>query len=78
MARLQTLKRNLGAKLVIRLPSRRKTVSRHVEPPEMRNRADFIQTEVFGPHYWEPRISSGGVSIMVARLGKSALVRKAA
>ena len=42
------------------------------------NFADLVETEVFGPHRWEDRVSSGGVPIQVAQLRKSVLVRRAA
>src|SRR5262245_3376954 len=35
-----------------------------------------IETEMFGPHCWEERVSSGGVPIKVARLRPSALLRR--
>jgi hypothetical protein len=36
----------------------------------------IVETEVFAPFRWGDRVSSGGVPIQVARLGKSALVRR--
>jgi hypothetical protein len=36
----------------------------------------LIEIELFGPHYWEHRISSGGVPIQVAQLRPSALLRR--
>src|SRR5262249_55113621 len=59
-----------------------RTVTRPPEPIEniggIRAPKTVLDVEVFAPHHWEPRISSGGISIMVAQLGKSPLVRKAA
>jgi hypothetical protein len=37
-----------------------------------------LDTELYSRFSWQERVSSGGVPIMVARLGRSALVRKAA
>jgi hypothetical protein len=45
-------------------------------PPDECAYEQAIETEVIAPHRWEPHRSSGGVSIMVAQLGRSALVRK--
>jgi hypothetical protein len=63
------------SKLVTTLRPRRKALSSHGEGREMRNRANFIEIEVFGPHYWESRISSGGVAIQVSRLRQRVLVK---
>jgi|SRR5262245_10332227 len=57
------------------------TVTRPLQPIEniggIRGQKTVLDVEIFAPHRWEPRRSSGGVPIMVARLGKSALVRNA-
>jgi hypothetical protein len=36
----------------------------------------LIEIEVFAPHCWEHRISSGGVPIQVAQLSPSVLLRR--
>jgi|SRR6516164_3915911 len=58
------------------------TVTRPLEPIENASRIRAPKTvldiEVWGAHDWEARESSGRVPIMVARLGKSALIRRAA
>src|SRR5262249_4315266 len=46
--------------------------------PNIRGYGYVINAEIFAPHHWEERVSSGGVPIAVTQLRKSSLVRKAA
>jgi hypothetical protein len=56
------------------IPSRIQRAARAEKTPLPQSR--LIEIEVFAPHCWEHRISSGGVPIQVAQLRPSALLRR--
>jgi hypothetical protein len=56
------------------IPSRIQGAARGEKTPLPLSR--LIEIEVFAPHRWEYRISSGGVPIQVAQLRPSVLVRR--
>lgn len=75
----EAIKPGLGTDLAssvtrLEIPSRIQGPSRGEKTPLPLSR--LIATEVFAPHCWEHRISSGGVSIQVAQLRPSALLRR--